>query len=100
MSQHRPTHRQRRDTRRPPIGGPHELGQNWLVDRRYPAEMADVLRHAPPYPVLELGRGSGALTEALLTVGTPLTAVELDPGRVERLRRTWESARRSCRPTC
>jgi 23S rRNA (adenine-N6)-dimethyltransferase len=89
MSKHRRTHQQRQDTRRPPIGGPHELGQNWLVDRRYPAEMADVLRHAPPNPVLELGAGNGALTDALLTVGTPVTAVELDPRRVDRLRRKF-----------
>ena len=89
MSQRRRTHQQRRDTRRPPIGGPHELGQNWLVDRRYPAEMADVLRHAPPYPVLELGAGNGALTEALVTVGPPVTAVELDPRRADQLRRRF-----------
>jgi 23S rRNA (adenine-N6)-dimethyltransferase len=93
MSQHpRPHPRQRRqDARQPPIGGPHELGQNWLVDRRYPAEMADVLRHAPPYPVLEFGAGNGALTEALLTVGTPVTALELDPRRADRLRKKFEA---------
>jgi 23S rRNA (adenine-N6)-dimethyltransferase len=89
MSHHPRPHPRRQDARRPPIGGPHELGQNWLVDRRYPAEMADVLRHAPPYPVLELGAGNGALTEALLTVGTPVTAVEVDPRRADRLRRTF-----------
>jgi 23S rRNA (adenine-N6)-dimethyltransferase len=72
-----------------PIGGRHELGQNWLVDRRYPAEMADVLRHAPPYPVLELGAGNGALTEALLAIGAPITAVEIDPRRADRLKRKF-----------
>ena len=86
---HHRTRPQRQDTRRPPIGGPHELGQNWLVDRRYPAEMADVLRHAPPYPVLELGAGNGALTEALLSIGQPVTAVELDPRRADQLRRKF-----------
>jgi 23S rRNA (adenine-N6)-dimethyltransferase len=94
MSKHRRPEQRRRDTRRPPIGGPHELGQNWLVDRRFPAEMADVLRHAPPYPVLELGAGNGALTEALLTLGTPVTALELDPGRADRLRRKFEGRAR------
>jgi 23S rRNA (adenine-N6)-dimethyltransferase len=74
---------------RPSLGGRHELGQNWLVDRRYPAEMADVLRHAPPYPILELGPGDGALTDALLTIGSPVTAVEIDPRRVDRLRRRF-----------
>jgi 23S rRNA (adenine-N6)-dimethyltransferase len=78
------------DARAAAIGGPHELGQNWLVDRRFPAEMADVLRHAPPYPVLELGAGNGALTEALLTLGTPVTVLEIDPKRVAQLRRTFD----------
>jgi 23S rRNA (adenine-N6)-dimethyltransferase len=96
MSQHpRPKERRssdqrRSDARAAAIGGPHELGQNWLVDRRFPAEMADVLRHAPPYPVLELGAGNGALTEALLALGTPVTALEIDPTRVARLRRTFQ----------
>jgi 23S rRNA (adenine-N6)-dimethyltransferase len=74
---------------RPSRGGRHELGQNWLVDRRYPAEMADVLRHAPPYPILELGPGDGALTDALLTIGSPVTGVEIDPRRVDRLQKRF-----------
>ena len=52
--------------------------------------MADVLRHAPPRPVLELGAGDGAVTEAVLTLDRPVTAVEIDPRSVRRLRRRFE----------
>lgn len=74
--------------RRPPgrLGGRHELGQNLLLDRRFPAAMADLLRHAPPRPILELGAGNGAVTEALLTLDRPVTAVELDPRSAAHLR--------------
>jgi 23S rRNA (adenine-N6)-dimethyltransferase len=67
-------------------GGPHELSQNWLVDRRFPAQMAEILRHAPPLPVLELGAGNGAITRALLAAGLRVTAVEIDPRCAARLR--------------
>jgi Dimethyladenosine transferase (rRNA methylation) len=72
-----------------PIGGPHELGQNLLVDKRFPAAMADILRHAPPHPVLELGAGNGAITEALVATRAPITAVEIDPRNVSHLRRNF-----------
>lgn len=71
------------------LGGRHELGQNLLFDRRFPAAMADILRHAPPRPVLELGAGNGAVTEALLSLNRPVTAVELDPRLVAQLRRRF-----------
>jgi len=71
----------------PAIGGRHELGQNWLIDRRFAAQIAAFLRHAPPYPVVELGAGNGAITEALVAGGAAVTALELDPRCVYRLRR-------------
>ena len=71
------------------LGGAHELGQNLLLDRRFPAAMADILRHAPPRPVLELGAGNGAVTEALLSLNRPVTAVEVDPRMVAQLRRRF-----------
>lgn len=89
MPQRRRPQEDGRFTAAPPMGGPHELGQNWLVDRRFPAEMAEILRHAPPYPVLELGAGNGALTEALVANGSTVTALELDRRRVDRLRRRF-----------
>lgn len=69
--------------------GPHERGRNLLLDRRFPAAMADILRHAPPRPVLELGAGDGAVTRALLALDRPLTAVEIDAASVRRLRRRF-----------
>lgn len=66
--------------------GRHEHGQNFLVDPGVPAALAGVVAGWWPRPLLELGAGDGALTAALLPLGRPLTAVELDPHRVARLR--------------
>jgi 23S rRNA (adenine-N6)-dimethyltransferase len=66
------------------VGGRHELGQNFLVDRRVVARIAALV---PPGPVLELGAGDGALTRQLAVRAGDVTAVELDPGRVAGLRR-------------
>jgi 23S rRNA (adenine-N6)-dimethyltransferase len=65
-------------------GGRHELGQNFLVDRRAVARVAALV---PPGPVLELGAGDGALTRRL-AMRAGVTAVELDPGRAAGLRRS------------
>lgn len=69
--------------------GRHELGQNFLVDPTVPAALATVVAGWQPRPLLELGAGDGALTCALLDLGRPLTAVELDPRRVHALRRRF-----------
>lgn len=71
------------------LPGRHEMGQNWLVDRRFPAVMADILRHAPPLPIVELGAGNGALTRELLNLGRSITAVEVDRRCLTRLRRQF-----------
>lgn len=65
-------------------GGRHELGQNFLSDRRVAARIASLV---PPGAVLELGAGDGALTRQLAARPGPITAVELDPMRVAELRR-------------
>jgi 23S rRNA (adenine-N6)-dimethyltransferase len=67
------------------VGGQHELGQNFLVDRRAAARIAALV---PPGPVVELGAGDGALTRQLAVRADPVTAVELDPARAAGLRRT------------
>jgi len=69
-----------------PDGGRHELGQNFLVDRRIVAEIVELARTSR-HPIVELGPGGGALTRPLAELGRPLTAVELDRSRVARLRR-------------
>jgi 23S rRNA (adenine-N6)-dimethyltransferase len=66
------------------LGGRHELGQNFLVDRRVVARIAALV---PSGPVLELGAGDGALTRQLAVRAGDVTAVELDPGRAAGLRR-------------
>jgi 23S rRNA (adenine-N6)-dimethyltransferase len=64
-------------------GHRHELGQNHLIDRAVAARIAQLV---PPGAVLELGAGDGALTRLLAARPWPVTAVELDPARVEALR--------------
>jgi 23S rRNA (adenine-N6)-dimethyltransferase len=66
------------------LGGRHELGQNFLVDRRVVARIAALV---PPGPVVELGAGDSALTRQRAVRADALTAVELDPGRAAALRR-------------
>ncbi|GAA2445982.1 23S ribosomal RNA methyltransferase Erm [Agromyces soli] len=77
---------QPRSLRSQPHGGRHELGQNFLVDRRVVAEIVELARTSRN-PIVELGPGGGALTRPLAELGRPLTAVELDPSRVARLQR-------------
>jgi len=71
---------------RHPAAGPgrHELGQNFLVDRRVIADVAAVVA-ATEGPILEIGPGDGALTLPLSRLGRPITAVEIDPRRAKRL---------------
>ena len=65
-------------------GGRHELGQNFLSDRRVAARIPSLV---PSGAVLELGAGDGALTRRLAARRGSITAVELDPVRVAELRR-------------
>lgn len=61
-----------------PFGGPHELGQNLLVDRAVIDDIVAAVA-ATTGPILELGAGAGALTVPMDRLGRRLTAVELDP---------------------
>ncbi|OON81500.1 23S ribosomal RNA methyltransferase Erm [Streptomyces tsukubensis] len=67
-------------------GGSHELGQNFLVD---PSVIGAFVQLVAPTegPIVEIGPGDGALTLPLSRYGRPLTAVEVDPRRAERLSR-------------
>ncbi|GEK81566.1 23S ribosomal RNA methyltransferase Erm [Agrococcus baldri] len=67
-----------------PQPGRHELGQNFLVDRRV---VADVVAHvaATRGPILEIGPGDGALTVPLARLARPIRALEADPRRAARL---------------
>ncbi|MGJ9414076.1 23S ribosomal RNA methyltransferase Erm [Aeromicrobium sp. CF4.19] len=66
--------------------GRHELGQNFLVDPRVVDTVVGVVASWPDdRPLVELGPGDGALTDALAPLGRPMTAVELDGRRADRL---------------
>ena len=54
------------------------LGQHFLVDEAVARRIADTVDAAPEMPVLEVGPGTGALTEHLLVKGRDLHVVELD----------------------
>lgn len=66
-------------------GGPHESGQNFLVDRSVIGAIEDLVA-ATSGPIVELAAGDGAVTLPLSRSGRPVTAVELDPRRARRLR--------------
>lgn len=70
------------------VGGRHELGQNFLVDRRV-VDRFVALTAATRGPIVELGAGSGAITRELAALGRPLTALEIDRRRADSLRREF-----------
>lgn len=67
----------------------HHLSQNFLVDVDV---LEAILAEAAPAPgrrILEIGPGLGILTTGLLSAGASVTAIELDHGLAERLRRAF-----------
>jgi 23S rRNA (adenine-N6)-dimethyltransferase len=61
--------------------GWHPLADDWA------ARIVDDAGVRPGQLVVDLGAGDGALTAALVAAGARVVAVELHPGRAERLRR-------------
>lgn len=74
-----------------PLGGRHELGQNFLIHRPTLQRLA-ALTEATNGPILEIGAGDGALTEHLARLGRDLRAIDIDARRVDRLRRRVHGA--------
>ncbi|WP_149084450.1 MULTISPECIES: 23S ribosomal RNA methyltransferase Erm [Microbacterium] len=68
-------------------GGRHELGQNFLTHRPTLTRITTLVARTSG-PILELGCGDGALTRSLARLNRPLTAIDIDEHRVQRLRRT------------
>lgn len=66
-------------------GGRHEHGQNFLTDGAVIRSVIDLARRTDG-PIVEVGPGTGALTEHLLRLRRPLTAVEIDRSHARRLR--------------
>ena len=69
------------------LTGPHEMGQNHLVNPRVAARIVELIDSAgEPFPIVEWAAGRGAITRPLSRLGRPIEAVELDPRSIARLR--------------
>lgn len=60
------------------------LGQNFLRNKEIAEKIADLIPDKTP--VVEIGPGDGALTEALLRTGHRVIGVEIDPEMIRRLK--------------
>lgn len=69
-----------------PVRPKRSLGQHFLTDLNIARRIADTVDAAPGLPILEVGPGTGVLTQFLLPKGRPLQAVELDRESVAYLR--------------
>lgn len=68
------------------------FGQNFLIDLSAVAKIVRLVDPNAGEPVLEIGPGRGALTEALLVSGCDLHAVEIDSEMIELLDSKFASA--------
>ncbi|MEM8783225.1 MAG: 16S rRNA (adenine(1518)-N(6)/adenine(1519)-N(6))-dimethyltransferase RsmA [Planctomycetota bacterium] len=57
----------------------HKFGQNFLHDGNHMGRIMEAAALAPGDVVLEVGPGTGALSERLLEAGAEVVAVEIDP---------------------
>lgn len=64
----------------------HRFGQNFLIDLNLMRKLVDAADLRPGDVVLEVGAGTGSLTEILLERGVRVIAVEIDHGFQELLR--------------
>lgn len=62
------------------------LGQHFLTDLGIARRIADTVAGRPELPVVEVGPGTGVLTQFLVEAGRDLTVVELDSESVEYLK--------------
>jgi 16S rRNA (adenine1518-N6/adenine1519-N6)-dimethyltransferase len=69
------------------------LGQHFLQDQSYLARIVAAADLRTDDDVLEVGAGTGVLTEALARQARTVIAIELDDELASRLRRRFESAR-------
>ncbi len=71
------------------------LGQHWLTDRASLESIADAAEVAAGDQVLEIGPGTGSLTEVLLEKGAEVLALEFDQDAIEPLHKkfakTWDN---------
>jgi len=64
----------------------HRLGQNFLIDLNLLQRLVGAAELQPADVVLEVGAGTGSLTECLLAAGAQVIAVELDRGLFDVIR--------------
>jgi 16S rRNA (adenine1518-N6/adenine1519-N6)-dimethyltransferase len=70
----------------------HRLGQNFLHDGNHMARIMDAAEVGDGDVVLEVGPGTGALTERLIEAGAAVVAVEIDPDLEPILRQRLDAA--------
>jgi 16S rRNA (adenine1518-N6/adenine1519-N6)-dimethyltransferase len=58
------------------------LGQNFLTDAGAAAKIASAVCDGPQTRIVEIGPGTGALTQALLALGADVTAIDVDADMV------------------
>ncbi len=68
-----------------PVRAKKNLGQHFLRDEEIARRVAATLDKAPPFPVLEVGPGTGMLTRFLLEQEREVTVVEVDRESVDYL---------------
>jgi 16S rRNA (adenine1518-N6/adenine1519-N6)-dimethyltransferase len=66
------------------------LGQNYLIDGNIIGIIVNAAKLSDTDILLEIGPGLGALTQALVATGAPLTAIEKDPTMVAHLRQHFK----------
>lgn len=66
------------------------LGQNYLIDGNILGIIVDAADISDTDRLLEIGSGLGALTQALLATGAPLTCIEKDPTMARHINHTFE----------
>ena len=67
----------------------HRLGQNFMIDGNILRIIADAGNISPDDLVLEIGPGTGTLTQELLARGAIVTAIEIDKKLAEFLRKQF-----------
>ncbi|MHA2787641.1 23S ribosomal RNA methyltransferase Erm [Corynebacterium sp. S7] len=68
--------------------GRHEFGQNFLTDNQVLSQISSLVA-VTKGPIVEIGPGEGAITRYLVKTGRDLTAVEIDPRLVGKLRKKF-----------
>ncbi len=68
-----------------------DLGQHWLIDPDSLEAICELARPGPSDYILEIGPGTGNLTDILLSKGAHLIAVEIDKGLLAGLARRFNN---------